>query len=142
MAGDGVIRMRLVRDTDMPPSGDGSAFVFGLQDKDGRIVEASRDGDGGFRFDFELEAKAGPDPQRPVFTGRFASGPRDERFVYLSWRRRDCETYINRIKARLKDIDWALVRAAQTDGKRLMADMSGRKPGGGTVPVAWRLVDD
>jgi len=74
-------------------------------------------------------------------TGPFASGPPGARFVYLSWQRAGCGSYINRIKARLADIDWALLRQAQKEGKRLEADMSGRKAGGGTKPVAWRIVE-
>jgi hypothetical protein len=140
MSASGGIRMRLVRDDDTPPSPDGSACRFGLQDKEGRIVEAARDANGRFRFDFELVVKSGPEG-RPVFTGPFASGPREERFVYLSWQRLDGRGYVNRIKARLKDVDWPLIRAAQESGKVLEADMSGRRAGGGTVPVDWRLAE-
>jgi hypothetical protein len=131
--------MRLVRDDDAPAQPDGSAFRFGLQDDKGQIHEAARDSNGRCRFDFELQVKEGAYADRPVFTGPFASGPRDERFVYLSWQRPDGQGYVNRIKARLKDIDWALVRAAQSTGRPLEADMSGRKAGGGTTPVDWRL---
>ncbi|HEX5182943.1 MAG TPA: DUF5990 family protein [Allosphingosinicella sp.] len=135
------IRMRLLRDDDAPPSPDGSAVRFGLQDNKGRIVEGARGTDGRFRFDFELVVRSGPDA-RPVFTGPFASGSREERFVYLSWQRLDGGGYVNRIKARLKDIDWPLIRVAQASGKALEADMSGRRAGGGTVPVEWRLAED
>jgi len=34
-----------------------------------------------------------------------------------------------------------MIRAAQESGGVLEADMSGRKAGGGKVPVVWRLVD-
>jgi hypothetical protein len=74
--------------------------------------------------------------------GPFASGPRDERFVFLSWKRVDGQGYVNRIKARLGDLDWPLVRQAQAAGKPLEADMSGRGPGGGRVPVEWRVAQD
>lgn len=141
MAESQTIRMRLLRDDPAPPSGDGNACRFGLQDNKGRIVEGRRGTDGMFRFEFELTVKPGPDG-RPVFTGPFASGSRDERFVYLSWQRPDGGGYVNRIKARLKDLDWPLLHTAQASGKALEADMSGRRPGGGTVPVEWRLVED
>lgn len=61
--------------------------------------------------------------------------------MYLSWQRVDGGGYVNRIKARLKDMDWPLIRAAQTQGKVLEADLSGRRAGGGTVPVDWRLAE-
>ncbi len=133
--------MRLLRDDPAPPSGDGNASRFGLQDNKGRIVEAARGADGKYRFDFELSVKPGPDG-RPVFTGPFASGSREERFVYLSWQRLDGGGYVNRIKARLKDIDWSLLHAALASGKALEADLSGRRAGGGNVPVEWRLAED
>jgi hypothetical protein len=133
--------MRLLRDDDTPPQPDGSACRFGLQDNKGRIVEGVRGADGKFRFDFEVIVRPGPEPTRPVFTGPFASGSREDRFVYLSWQRLDGGGYVNRIKARLKDLDWPLVRAAQAQGKVLEADMSGRRGGGGTVPVEWRLAE-
>ena len=80
----------------------------------------------------------GPDG-RPNFTGAFASGPRDQRFVYLSWPRLDGCGYVNRIKMRLTDLDWPLIGQAIDRGMPLEADASGRKPGGGTVPVKWSL---
>jgi hypothetical protein len=89
-------------------------------------------------FDFELAVSEGPDG-RPTFTGPFASGPRDQRFVYLSWPHLDGCGYVNRIKMRLADLDWPLIERAIERGVPLEADASGRKPGGGTVPVSWRL---
>ena len=141
MAEQGKVRMRLVRDSDAPPSPDGSAFVFGLQDNKGALVQGQRGADGRFSFDFELSVKGDPAAGAPVFTGRFASGPPAARVVSLSWQRAGCGSYINRIKARLADIDWALLRRARNEGKRLEGDMCGRKAGGGTTPVAWRLVE-
>lgn len=141
MAEPQTVRMRLLRDDPTPPSGDGTTCRFGLQDSRDRIVEAARGADGKFRFDFELSVKPGPDG-RPVFAGPFASGSREDRFVYLSWQRPDGGGYVNRIKARLKDIDWPLLHAAQASGKALEADMSGRRAGGGTVPVKWRLAEE
>lgn len=134
------VRMRLIRADDTPPAPDGTAFTFGLQDNKAAMVPPTKSADGRLQLDFELKVAPGPDGQ-PVFTGLFASGSRDERFVYLAWRRRD-GSYVNRMKARLKDLDWPLIRQAQAEGRVLEADMSGRKPGGGSVPVAWRLADD
>lgn len=133
------VRMRLLCDDDTPPAPDGSAFDFGLQDSKGAMVPPAKGPDARLRFDFELKVAPGPDG-RPVFTGAFASGARDERFVYLSWRRRD-GSYINRVKVRLKDLDWPQIRSAQAQDRPLEADTTGRKPGGGTVAVAWRLGD-
>jgi hypothetical protein len=65
---------------------------------------------GAFVFDFSLQAKPGRDPDRPVFTGRFASGPVHDRFVYLACRSVERGDYIKRVKARLSTIDWTMCR--------------------------------
>jgi hypothetical protein len=131
------VRFRLMRDDPAAPSGDPNA-PFGLQDKDERLVPPVVRADGMHVFDFELAVSEGPDG-RPNFTGPFACGPRDQRFVYLSWPRLDGCGYVNRVKLRLTDLDWPLIDRAIERGVPLEADASGRKPGGGTVPVAWRL---
>lgn len=143
MADKGIIRMRLLRDTATPPSPDGSDWAFGLQDNKERLHEGYLQEDGGkLAFDFDLRvAPAADEQQPPVFTGPFAFGRPQDRFVYLSWQRASGPGYINRIKARLADIDWALVHDAQQSGGRLQADLSGRKAGGGKVPVTWTVVD-
>lgn len=133
------VRFRLLRDEAAAPSGEDSA-PFGLQGKDDTIHPPTRRSDGMHVFEFQLAASKGPDG-RPNFTGPFACGPRDQRFVYLSWPRRDGCGYVNRIKMRLSDLDWPLVEQAIASAMPLEADASGRKPGGGKVPVDWRLAD-
>ena len=137
MAAKRTVRMRLLRDDPTAPSGDASA-PFGLQDKDEKLQAPVKRADGMHLFDFELAVSEGP-PGKPTFTGPFACGPRDQRFVYLSWPRLDGRGYVNRIKVRLPDLDWPLIDEAIARGQPLEADASGRKPGGGTVPVVWRL---
>jgi hypothetical protein len=137
MAARRTVRLRLLRDDPAAPTGDASA-PFGLQDKDGKLQPPVRRADGMHAFDFELGVAPGPEG-RPNFSGPFASGPREQRFVYLSWPHLDGCGYVNRIKVRLADLDWPLIEQAIAAGRPLEADASGRKPGGGTVPVAWRL---
>ena len=139
---DDEVALRLIRDTDVPATNPlGRAFEFGLQDTKQVIVPGTRRADGAFVFDFSLHVKPGKDPARPVFTGRFASGPADDRFVYLSWRALEASQghHINRLKARLGTIDWELVRAAQASGGRLTADMSGWRPHDTRKSVRWEL---
>jgi len=134
------VAMRLIRSDDAPPTNPGSeAFEFGLQDAKGKIVPGARDAEGRFVFDFVLGVKAGRDPDRPSFTGPFAGGPADDRFVYLSWRSKPRGVWINRVKASLAEIDWPLVREAQSSGRRISADLTGRMPHAGRKPVGWRL---
>src|SRR6478752_6532935 len=140
MAASRTVRLRLLRDDPTAPSGDASA-PFGLQDRDGKLQPPERRGDGVNVVNFELAVSEGPDG-RPNFTGPFASGPRDQRFIYLSWPRLDGCGYVNRVKVRLSDLDWPLIEQAIARGVPLEADASGRKAGGGTVPVIWRLGAD
>ena len=139
MTGPNTVRFRLLRDSAVPPSGSGEPVHFGLQDNKGHIQPPVTRADGMLVFDFALTVKDGPDPDRPVFTGPFASGPRDERFVYLSWPRLDGQGHVNRAKFRLIDIRWPQVREAQATGRPLEFDASGRGAGGGRVAVEWTL---
>ena len=133
------LRLRLIRNSDAPPTNPlGDAFVFGLQDTRQQLHPAVRDSAGRFAFDFSLAVKPGSDG-RPNFSGPFASGPASDRFVYLSWRSIPRGVWINRIKARLADIDWAMVGEATAQGRRLIADLSDWSPGGGRRRVDWRL---
>ena len=140
MAAKRSLRMRLLRDDPTAPSGEASK-PFGLQDREEQLQPPGKRADGMHVFDFELAVGEGPEG-RPNFTGRFAGGPRDRRFVYLSWPRLDGCGYVNRIKMRLADLDWPLIEQAIARGTPVEADASGRQPGGGTVPVAWRLAVD
>ena len=137
MPGKRSVRLRLLRREAHAPSGEPSA-PFGLQDKDETIHPPAVGPDGMHRFDFELAVDEAPD-RRPNFIGPFACGPRDKRFVYLSWPRLGGCGYVNRVKIRLTDLDWPKIEEAIARGLALEADASGRTAGGGTVPVTWRL---
>jgi hypothetical protein len=138
----GIIRMRLLRDEAGDDSaGDDSPCGFGLQDNRQVLHAGVRRADGKTAFDFTLRIAATPDEcAPPVFTGPFAFGRPQDRFVCLAWEPGRAPGQINRIKPRLADIDWALLSAAQESGDVLEADLSGRKAGGGKLPVGWRLV--
>lgn len=134
------IRFRLFRNDHVPATNPHNlAFNFGLQDKEGEIIPGVRAKDGTLAFDFTLTVRKGKDPSRPVFGGRFASGPPDDRFVYLSWYATKRGDYINRVKARLNTIDWKMVREAQRSNKVITANMTGWKPGDARKHVEWRL---
>jgi Family of unknown function (DUF5990) len=143
LAGGSELRLRLIRDGDAPATNPlADEFVFGLQDTKQQIHAGRPQADGKLAWDFAVTVKATATGNRPVFGGPFASGPASDRFVYLSWRSLERGDYINRVKARLGDLDWPLIRAAQSADRPLVADLTGRAPGGGRVPVAWRLADD
>jgi hypothetical protein len=133
------LRLRLIRDSDAPATNpDGDPFEFGLQDAKQRVFAGTRDAAGRLAWDFTVTVKPGKDGA-PNFTGAFASGPADDRFVYLSWRSIPRGVWINRIKARLGGIDWALIERASAESRRLVADMSGWTPHDGRGQVEWRL---
>jgi hypothetical protein len=137
------LRLRLIRDGDAPVTNPlADEFVFGLQDTKQQIYAGKARADGKLAWDFAVTVKAAAKGGHPAFGGRFASGPAGDRFVYLSWRSLARGDYINRVKARLGDLDWPLIRAALAADRPLVADLTGRSPGGGRVPVAWRLADD
>ena len=135
----GPVRFRLVRGDDKPATNPHNfTYLFGLQDKAQAIVPPAILPNGRLAFDFSLDVKPGKAGQ-PVFTGRFASGPADDRFVYLSWRSIERGDYINRLKVRLSGLTWGIIEKAVTDGRVLAADMSGRGPGEAGKPVVWSL---
>jgi hypothetical protein len=130
----------LVRDHDKPVSHEfEEPYEFGLQDNKGEIIAGARDAIGRFVFDFSLKVKSAADG-RPTFTGRFASGPPSDRFVYLSWRSIPRGVYINRLKARLSSIDWDMISTASDGARRLCADMSDWQLGDPRRNVPWRVV--
>jgi hypothetical protein len=59
---------------------------FGLQDKAEALHPGAVDAEGRVVFAFSLELNE--DGAKPNFLGGFAHGPRDGRFLYLSWRNR------------------------------------------------------
>jgi hypothetical protein len=139
MAEDGIVRFRLIRADDRPATNpEGDAYAFGLQDTKEALHRGVTLPDGRLAFDFELRVRPGKDG-RPNFLGDFASGPAGDRFVYLAWRSLPRGVWINRVKAPLGPIEWPLIEAAQAEGRRIVADVTGRGPGGGRAAIAWRL---
>jgi hypothetical protein len=136
------LRLRLVRAGDAPATNPlADEYLCGLQDTKQQIHPGAPQPDGMLTWDFTVTVKPDPADGHPVFTGPFASGAKQDRFVYLSWRSLARGHYINRVKARLEPIDWPLIHAARAAGRPLVADLTGRPPGAGRTPVVWRLAD-
>ncbi|HTU35671.1 MAG TPA: DUF5990 family protein [Candidatus Acidoferrum sp.] len=134
------VRFRLLRSDDIPATNPHKlAYKFGLQSTKQQIMEGARQPDGMLAFDFTLTVRKGNDAKCPIFTGRYASSPVDDRFVYLSWRAVKRGDYINRVKARLSTIDWEMVRESQRQDRPITADMTGRGPGDPRKYVTWYL---
>jgi Family of unknown function (DUF5990) len=137
MAADAV-RLRLLYVPGPPILHEGQPWVFGLQDTRGGLHDGAPLEGGLHAYDFQLRVKPGPDSNRPVFSGDFASGTPTERFVYLSWKDTQTGAWINRLKAKLSPIAWPLVREAQAYGAPITASMAGRQLGD-TRPPTWRV---
>lgn len=116
-----------------PP--DLEATAFGLQDKKRELVAGELLDDGRLRFRCELTVSQA-DSGQPNFTGSFAHGTVQERFLYLTHRAlQQNEWQIRkRIKVHLKTITWEQVETAlTTPGAVLIAAVDGR--GAASVPL-------
>jgi hypothetical protein len=134
------VRFRLLRSDDVPATNPHNlAYRFGLQDTKGNLIPGERQASGMLAFNFSLKVKQGKDVAGPVFTGPFASGPVDDRFVYLSWFAIERGDYINRVKVHLGAIDWKMIRVSQKENRPITADLTGRGPGEAMKPIAWYL---
>ena len=115
---------------DHPPAG-----MFGLQTKDRQIIEGELLADGRLRFRLELKVKQTEDGQ-PNFTGPYAHGSVNERFLYLTLQAQEgsATRIVKRIKVHLKTITWEQVEAVlATPASFLQAEVDGR--GTASVPL-------
>ena len=112
------------------------ALEFGLQDKDQRLYPGSAQSDGSLRFECDLRVRRAPDDP-PNFLGAFAHGTPDDRFLYLTWKKKG--QIMRRIKIKLATITWVQVEQASQSG-RLEASVDGR--GAASVPLlgdGWQV---
>ena len=128
----------------MPNTWNGGPEDFGLQDKSGALHLGKASPKGSVIFDLSLDVKS-EESKAPVLLSEFAHGPPKARFLYLSWRSAN-GAFAQRIKLPLAGITWSDVRKAQSAGKPLIAEVSGKRPSaakgvanlGGTRSVVWR----
>jgi len=146
VAADVPLRLVLV---DPPPGVD-----LGVQRGRGSSYETTsvqRSKRGDLTFDFSMPAAESGKNGLPNFTGPFAQGPPDGRFVYIdvgTCAGQPDTPWSRRIKIPLEGITWALVRKALSKpGYRLTARIPGTGKDGGpscaTVrPLgAWEVVE-
>lgn len=124
-----------------PPTQPG---VFGLQDKNQRLLPPTPAADGSAVFRCQVRAKPAAASGPPNFSGEFTHGSPQERFLYLSLRSVDGPeaAWLKRIKVPLKSITWEQVEAAANHpAARLACTADGG--GSGTVKLVgggWRVV--
>ncbi len=120
--------------------------VFGLQDKNGRLLPPTQQAGGSAVFRCQVRAKPAAASGPPNFSGACTHGSPQERFLYLSLRSVDDPegAWIKRIKVPLKSITWEQVEAAASHKEaRLACTVDGG--GSGTVKLitgGWQVVRD
>jgi hypothetical protein len=134
------VKLRVLHDGAGPIHATGEPYRLGLQRGSDDVQEGATLADGRLVFDIEMRVKPGSDPERPVFLGEFVQGPADARFLHLGWKP-DRPGWINRAKVPLSGITWAQVREAQSAGRPLVADATGRQPHQ-PRPLTWSLADE
>lgn len=131
------INMRIICVDPIRPCLDADTVQFGLQDKK-RELECGRELSADeIAFDFTLSVSRHSDGAAN-FTGAFAHGSREKRFVYLTYKVPEGESWqiYRRLKVPLHFIPWEQVEAALATGRVLQTRVSGLQSG--TVP----LLDD
>ena len=133
------LRLRLIHDG-APPGATDEPLRFGLQDSKGEVHAGAPQPDGTRLFDLALAVKPGDAANAPVFSGPFAHGPPTGRFLYLSWKRegKHDAPWAWRIKIPLAGIGWPEIRAADKAGRRLEANIIGRRPHA-MEAIVWRM---
>jgi hypothetical protein len=125
-----------------PPQCDGQPTHFGLQDKNGILLEALPDADGALIYECDLKAKPGAG-DTVNFLGSYAHGTPTARFLYLSWAYagRTPPHWIKRIKIPLSAIPWKQVEEAAQSQRLLEAQVDGRRAATVTPIGGWQIRD-
>src|SRR5262249_43493454 len=135
------VNIRIVCLTTPPEECEGQKTGFGVQDKSQKLLVGQRRTDGTLQFDVSLKAQKSGEAERPNFTGPYAHGTPQQRFLYLShgvpenegWR------WIRRIKVPLMGITWEQINAAA--GRVLEARVDATRTGMVTLlGDGWRVV--
>ena len=134
------IGFRLLHDGTQPGEPLEEPLRFGLQDTKDHVHPGSTKWGKPLNLDFTLYISGNEDVGAPVFRGTFAHGPPAKRFIYLSWKREGEHEHPWgwRIKIPLSGIGWTEVHAAERPGKRIVADVTGRRPHS-SEPIRWQV---
>jgi hypothetical protein len=129
------VRLRIVCEN--PPPTDGSSVMFGLQDKKPSLLEGTPQADGALHFECDLDVKR--DGETANFLGAFAQGTPKERFLYISYGRREGNGFewIRRIKVQLGTIPPELLDRAIAECRALVARIDGRRAA--SVRPTWTV---
>ena len=114
-----------------------------MQDKGKALLIGSETGSDERRYDFRLSVQKHDDGSAN-FSGAYAHGPRQARFLYLTLKARQADSWqiVKRIKISLRVITWDMVARALAEDKTLAVAVSGQ--GAATVPLldgGWQVQD-
>ena len=137
-----IVRLRVV--CKAPPDPDQHGANFGLQDKSAAahwtLQAGIRKTNGDCVFDCDARVRPNLRTGEPTFLGDFVHGLPDERFLYLSWRPKDCQplqpamgfsSWTRRMKIHLSGITWQQIEEATQVGGVLEASVQGTGKDGG-----------
>jgi uncharacterized protein DUF5990 len=135
------VNVRIVCLSTPPEQCEGRETVFGVQDKSQKLLAGQRRSDGALQFDFSLKAQKSAGMERPNWTGPYAHGTRQQRFLYLSQALQEDEglLWVRRIKVPLTGITWEQIDAAAR--RTLEASVDGSRTGMVTLlGDGWRVI--
>jgi hypothetical protein len=114
--------------------------VFGIQDTNKAVHDGRKLRGGLLIFEVTLDVKSRDVSESPRFSGSFAHGSPDERFLYLRWKRQEprSDPWAWRIKIPLDGITWPMLREAARTGASIEASVVGPRPHA-REPIVWRM---
>ena len=138
-----------------PPDPDRYGATFGLQDNSTTanwvLHSGKRKPNGDLHFECEVRVRPSARTGEPNFLGDFVHGPSEKRFLYLSWRPKDCRLsqpeppspcWQRRMKIHLSTITWELIEEAIRLGGVLEATVEGTGKDGGPNCASVKLLGD
>lgn len=137
-----LVRLRVI--CKAPPDPDQHRAIFGLQDNSAAahwmLHAGTRKANGDFEFECEARVRPNSRTGDPNFLGDFVHGKSDERFLYVSWRPKECalvqpaigsSRWSRRMKIHLSAITWQQIEEATRVGGVLEASVQGTGKDGG-----------
>ena len=137
-----LVRLRVI--CKAPPDPDQHRAIFGLQDNSTAahwtLHAGIKKANGDFVFGCDARVRPNARTGDPNFLGDFVHGKPDERFLYLSWRPKECppvqpamgsSRWSRRMKIHLSGITWQQIEEATQAGAVLEASVQGTGKDGG-----------
>lgn len=148
-----IVRLRIV--CKAPPDPDRYGAEFGLQDNSNTanwvLHPGKRKPNGDLHFECEVRVRPNARTGQPNFLGDFVHGTPEKRFLYLSWRPKDCRLgqreplspcWQRRMKIHLNTIPWERIEEATRLGEVLEATVEGTGKDGGPNCASVPLLAD